>query len=86
MTAAITFLVFKLVKRRALAILSVFIGFLSEWLIGPLIGLAEISPAIFLIPSQGYNAITPWLMALNLLALSGLLVFLFWQVVRTDDV
>ncbi|TLQ49816.1 hypothetical protein FEZ34_13385 [Lacticaseibacillus casei] len=86
MTAAITFLIFKLMKRRSLAILIVFIGFLSEWLIGPLIGLAEISPAIFLIPSQGYNAITPWLIALNLLALSGLLAFLFWQVVRTDDV
>ncbi|MCU6430815.1 hypothetical protein [Lacticaseibacillus paracasei] len=85
MAAAITFLIFKIVRRRALAILIVFIGFLSEWLLGPLIGLAEISPAIFLIPSQGYKAITPWLMAVNLSLAFCLLVCLCWQVVRTDD-
>lgn len=86
MMATATFLIFKLTNRRSIAILLVFIVFLSEWLIGPLVGLAEISPAIFLIPSQGYNVITPWLMAVNLFLTTGLIAILYWRVVQTDDI
>ena len=86
MMATTTFLIFKLTNRRSIAILLVFIVFLSEWLIGPLVGLAEISPAIFLIPSQGYNVITPWLMAVNLFLTTGLIAILYWRVVQTDDI
>ncbi|MCI1892197.1 MAG: hypothetical protein ABF743_11280 [Schleiferilactobacillus perolens] len=86
LSTVIAFLVFKLTRRRALGVLSVFIAWTVEWIVGPLCRFAELAPAIFLIPSQGYNRVTSLAIGINLTVDTVALIVLMARAVKSDEI